>query len=192
MDNSQKIATVLSVFLAVIMLCGGAGFLGYMYGSQTEYEAIYNQGYDQGKDAGFDDGYKSGYEAGLKPSPEQEISSDYIPQNPTYQEMKVFLAQDTTNLNEYEPDEYVCTDFAAAVNNNADSQGIRCAIVDISYPEGYGHTIVAFETIDKGLIFIEPQFDQEVKLVVGQSYSQTNKFSSAPRDDTINRFLIVW
>lgn len=192
MDNSQKIATVLSVFLAIIMLCGGAGFLGYIYGSQTGYEDIYNQGYNQGKDAGYDDGYKSGYEAGLKPSPEQETSIGYTPQNPTYQEMKIFLAQDTTNSNKYEQDEYVCTDFAAAVNNNADSQGIRCAIVDIFYPEGYGHTIVGFETTDRGLIFIEPQFDQEVELIVGQSYSQTNKFTPAPRDDTINRYLIVW
>jgi len=192
MDNSQKIATALSIFLAIIMLCGGSGFLSYIYGSQTGHEASYKQGYNQGKDAGYDDGYKFGYEAGLKLSPEQNPSSGYAPQNPNYQEMKAFLAQDNTNLNEYEPDKYVCTDFAAAVNNNADAKGIRCAIVDIFYPEGYGHTIVAFETTDKGLIFIEPQFDQEVKLVVGQSYSTTNSFTPAPRADTVNRFLIVW
>lgn len=192
MDNSQKVATALSIFLAFVMLCGGAGFLSYIYGYQTGHEASYNQGYNQGKDAGYDAGYKSGYEAGFKPSPEQKISSVYAPQNPTYQEMKIFLAQDTTNLNKYEEDEYVCTDFAAAVNNNADSKGIRCAIVDIFYPEGYGHTIVAFETTDRGLIFIEPQFDQEVKLIVGQSYSKTNNFTPAPRDDTANRFLVVW
>lgn len=192
MDNSQKVATALSIFLAIIMLCGGSGFLGYIYRSQTGYEASYQQGYNQGKDTGYDDGYKSGYEAGLKISPEQKTSSDYAPQNPTYQEMKAFIAQDATNLNEYEPDKYVCTDFAAAVNNNADAKGIRCAIVDIFYPEGYGHTIVAFETTDKGLIFIEPQFDQEIKLVVGQSYSQTNNFTPSPRADTVNRFLVIW
>ena len=192
MDNSQKLATALSIFLAIIMLCGGSGFISYIYGSQTGHQASYNQGYNQGKEAGYDAGYKSGYEAGLKPSPEQKISSGYALQNPTYQEMKAFLAQDTTNLNKYEPDDYVCTDFAATVNNNADSNGIRCAIIDIFYPEGYGHTIVAFETTDRGLIFIEPQFDQEVKLVIGQSYSQTNNFTPAPRDDTVNRFLIGW
>jgi hypothetical protein len=192
MDNNQKIAAVLSVFLATIMLCGGAGFVGYIYGSQTEYQAIYNQGYAQGKDAGYDDGYKSGYEASLKPSPEQQTSVSDILQNPTYQEMKLFLAQDTTNSNNYEEDMYVCTDFAVAVNNNAESQGIRCAIVDMFYPDGYGHTIVAFETTDRGLIFIEPQFDREVEMVIGESYSKSNKFTAAPRDDTINRYLIAW
>lgn len=192
MDNNQKIGAVISIFLATIILCGGAGFLGYFYGSQTEYQAIYNQGYAQGKDAGYDDGYKSGYEASLKPSPEQQTSVSDILQNPTYQEMKLFLAQDTTNSNNYEEDMYVCTDFAVAVNNNAESQGIRCAIVDMFYPDGYGHTIVAFETTDRGLIFIEPQFDREVEMVIGESYSKSNKFTAAPRDDTINRYLIAW
>ncbi|MBN2463560.1 MAG: hypothetical protein JXB43_08205 [Dehalococcoidia bacterium] len=192
MDNSQKIATALSIFLAIIMLCGGSGFLSYMYGYQTGHEASYNQGYSQGKSEGYDDGYKSGYEAGLKPSAEQKISSSYTPRNPTYQEMKNFIAQDTTNSNKYNEDEYVCTDFAAGVNNNADAAGIRCAILDIFYPEGYGHTIVAFETTDRGLIFVEPQFDLEVKIIEGQSYSQINGFTPPPRNDIINRFLVIW
>jgi hypothetical protein len=193
MDSSQKVATVLSILLAVIMLCGGSGFLSYIYGYQSGHAASYHQGYTQGKTEGYDEGYKSGYEDGFKPGQEQKTSSVvYTPQNPTYQEMKTFLAQDTTDLNKYAPDEYICTDFAAAVNNNADTEGVRCAIVDIFYPEGYGHTIVAFETTDKGLIFIEPQFDQEVKLTIGQSYSQTNNFTPAPRDDTVNRYLVIW
>lgn len=193
MDSSQKVATVLSILLAVIMLCGGSGFLSYIYGYQSGHAASYHQGYTQGKTEGYDEGYQSGYEDGFKPGQEQKTSSVvYTPQNPTYQEMKTFLAQDTTDLNKYAPDEYICTDFAAAVNNNADTEGVRCAIVDVFYPEGYGHTIVAFETTDKGLIFIEPQFDQEVKLTIGQSYSQTNNFTPAPRDDTVNRYLVIW
>ena len=193
MDSSQKVATALSILLAMIMLCGGSGFLSYVYGYQSGHEASYNQGYTQGRTEGYDEGYQSGYEAGFKPGQEQkETSNVYTPQNPTYQEMKIFLTQDTTNLNEYTPDEYVCTDFAASVNNNADAEGLRCAIVDVFYPEGYGHTIVAFETTDKGLIFIEPQFDQEVQLTIGQSYSQTNSFTPAPRDDTVNRYLVIW
>jgi len=192
MDSSQKVATALSILLAVIMLCGGSGFLSYIYGYQSGHEASYHQGYNQGKTEGYDEGYQYGYEAGFKPGQEQKAYSGYAPQNPTYQEMKTFLAQDTTNLNKYAPDEYMCTDFAAAVNNNADAKDIRCAIVDVFYPEGYGHTIIAFETTDRGLIFIEPQFDQEVKLTVGQSYAQTNDFTPAPRDDTVNRYLVIW
>jgi hypothetical protein len=192
MDYSQKVAIALGMFLAIAMLCGGAGFLSYVYGYQVGHETSYNQGYSQGKDEGYQSGYQSGFEVGYKPSVEQETSSEYTLRNPTYQEMKAFLAQDMTSSKKYVEDKYVCTDFAAAVNNNAEKEGIRCAIVDIFYPEGYGHTIVAFETTDKGLIFVEPQFDQDVELVVGKSYSQTNNFTLAPRDDNVNRFLIIW
>jgi hypothetical protein len=192
MDGSQKAATALGVILAIIMLCGGAGYLGYIHGYQKGNEATYNEAYNQAKDEGYQAGYQSGYEAGYKPSPEQETSNEYALHNPTYQEMKTFLAQDTTNLETYIEDEYVCVDFAAALNNNAEAEGIRCATVDIFHPGGYGHTIVAFETTDKGLIFIEPQFDREVELVIGTSYAKSNNFTSAPRDDTINRFVVTW
>jgi flagellar basal body-associated protein FliL len=192
MDSSQKAATVIVILLIIVLLCGGAGFLSYSYGYQKGNEAIYNQGYSQGKEDGYQAGYKSGLEAGYKPASEQETSTGYALRNPTYQEMKTFLAQDTTNSMTYAEDEYVCVDFSAAVNNNAEAEGIRCAIVDMFHPEGYGHTIVAFETADKGLIFIEPQFDREVELIVGKSYSQINNFTPAPRDDTIERFVIMW
>jgi hypothetical protein len=188
MDGSQKVATALGVLLAIVMLCGGAGFLGYIHGYQKGNEASYTAGYNQGKD----EGYQAGYEAGYKPAPEQESPSEYTLHNPTYQEMKTFLAQDTTDSSIYKEEGYVCVDFAAALNNNADAKGIRCAIVDIFHPEGFGHTITAFETTDRGLIFIEPQFDREVKLTIGASYSQTNKFTPPPRDDTINRFVVMW
>ena len=192
MDNSQKVATALSIFLAILMLCGGAVFLGYVRGYQTGHEGSYSQAYSQGKDEGYRAGYESGYQAGYKPGPEQQLSDGYTLQNPTYPEMKTFLAQDPTNNNTYMEDKYVCVDFAATVNNNAEAKGIRCAVVDIFYPDGYGHTIVAFDTTDRGLIYIEPQFDQEVKLIVDRSYSQLNNFTAPPRDDTIKRYLIVW
>jgi len=192
MDNSQKVAAALSIFLAVLMLCGGSVFLGYIRGYQSSHEGIYTQAYSQGKDEGYQAGYKSGYQAGYKPSQEQKTSDGYTLQNPTYQEVRTFIAQDPTNANTYSEDKYVCVDFAAAVNNNAEAKGIRCAVVDIFYPDGYGHTIVAFDTTDRGLIYIEPQFDQEVKLEVGSSYSQINNFTAPPRDDTIKRYLVVW
>jgi len=193
MDNSQKVATGISIFLAILILCGGSIFLGYIRGYQKGNAGSYTEAYSQGKDEGYQSGYQSGYQAGYKPSSEQQkTSNEYILQNPTYQEMKTFVAQDSTNTNTYMEDKYVCVDFAAAVTNNAEAKGIRCAVVDIFYPDGYGHTIVAFDTTDRGLIYVEPQFDQEVKLVVGRSYSQLNNFTAAPRDDTIERYLVIW
>jgi hypothetical protein len=192
MDNSQKVATAISIFLAILILCGGSIFLGYIRGYQKANTGNNVTAYSQGKDEGYQAGYQSGLQAGYKPSQEQKTGDGYTLQNPTYQEMKTFLAQDSTNTNTYNEDKYVCVDFAAAVNNNAEAKDIRCAVVDIFYPDGYGHTIVAFDTTDRGLIYVEPQFDVEVKLVVGRSYSQLNNFTAAPRDDTIKRYLVVW
>lgn len=193
MDNSQKVATGLSIVLAIVMLCGGALFIGYIRGYQNGNESSSSEAYNQGKNEGYQTGYQSGLQAGYKPPTQPQQSSQVVtPQNPTYQEMKEFLAQDPTNQNTYVENKYVCVDFAAAVNNDAESKGIRCAVVDIFYPDGYGHTIVAFETTDRGLIYVEPQYDEEVKLVVGRSYSQLNGFTTAPRNDTIQRYLLAW
>jgi len=183
----------LSIFLAILILCGGSIFLGYVRGYHNGREGSYSQAYGEGKNEGYQAGYQSGLQAGYKPGPqEQQTSNQYILQNPSYQEMKTFIAQDPTNNNSYVEDKYVCVDFAAAVKNNAEAKGIRCAVVDIFYPDGYGHTIVAFDTTDRGRIYVEPQFDQEVQLVVGRSYSQLNGFTPAPRNDTIERYIVVW
>lgn len=183
MDYVQKLATVVGMFLAIAMLCVGSGILSYIYGQSKGSSA----GYEAGHEASYSQGYEVGYESGLR-----EADSGYDLRNPTYQEMKEFLSQDATDSKKYVNDEYVCSDFSAEVNNSADAQGIRCAVVDIFYPDGYGHNIVAFETADKGLIFVEPQFDQEVNLIVGESYSQINNYTPPPRNDTINRLLIIW
>lgn len=195
MDYSQKLATALGMFLAIIVLCTGSALLSYIYGKNNGYDAGYqaaqnvslSQTYEEGKDEGYQAGYKAGHASGLS-----EGATDNNPRNPTYLEMQGFLDQDATSSKTYIKDEYVCTDFSAAVNNNADALGIRCAIVDIFYPKGYGHTIVAFETTDRGLIFVEPQFDHEVNLIIGKSYSQTNNYSPPPEDDIIKRFLVIW
>lgn len=195
MDYTQRVATIFSIIVIIITLCSGSALISYIYGQDKGYhagyeagqEGSYSQGYSRGKEEGYQAGYEAGYESGL-----EEAGSGYNLRNPTYQEMKEFLAQDTTDSKTYIKDEYLCSDFSAEVNNNADAQGIRCAIVDIFYPDGYGHTIIAFETTNKGLKFIEPQFDHEVSLIIGKSYSQINNYTPPPRDDTIERFLIIW
>jgi len=51
---------------------------------------------------------------------------------------------------------YVCADFAEEVHNNAEAAGIVAGWVGIRF-EGTdeGHAINAFETIDKGLVYID-------------------------------------
>lgn len=80
--------------------------------------------------------------------------------NPTYSQMEQFIIQDTTDSNPYVFYTYVCEDFARDTIENAKDQGIRGAMVYLNNPTGYaGHAIVAFQTTDKGLYFVEPQLD---------------------------------
>ena len=90
--------------------------------------------------------------------------------NPTYSELNDFLAQDKTDSNEYVSGRYVCFEFATELNNNAEANGIRAAYVRIRFNE-WAHAVVAFDTVDRGLIFIEPQSDREVELNIDKPYS---------------------
>jgi len=87
-------------------------------------------------------------------------SQDASIRNPTYNQMEQFIIQDTTDSNPYILYSYVCEDFARDTIQNAKNQGIRGAMIYLNNPSGYaGHAIVAFQTTDKGLYFVEPQLD---------------------------------
>lgn len=121
----------------------------------------------------------------------------YVMKDPTYQEMKSFIAADRTDAKEYIVDVYICGDFSADVKMNANKQKIRCAYVVIDYPDS-GHAIVAFNTTDRGIIFIEPQSDEEVNIEVGKNFwecivPRPGYYYVAPDyDDTILKYTNVW
>jgi hypothetical protein len=146
--------------------------------------ATYNIGYIRGDSSGYDEGYSNGVITGA--------GTGYDLRDPTYSEMNRFLGEDDTDQNEYIEGSYSCTDFAASLNNNAVDLGYNTAYVHISYADGTGHAINAFETVDKGLIFIEPQFDDEVQIAIGSSYAEQNGYKAAGHDDTITRYVLVW
>ena len=111
--------------------------------------------------------------------------------NPSYQEMKEFLKADKTDAKQYIEGEYDCKNMAADINKNAEAQGIRTAQVYIEFAK-YAYTLVAFETTDKGLIFIEPQDDKEMKVEVGIKYWEDNGYGKQDWDDTIKEVVIAW
>ncbi len=121
----------------------------------------------------------------------------YTIEDPTYRQMMNFIREDKTDERDYAEDEYVCQNFAMDVCNNAEEEGIRCAYVIINYPDG-GHTIVAFNTIDEGLVYIEPQHDDIVNPVIGKHYykcvvPEPGHYYKRPNyDDTIGGILIIW
>ena len=79
--------------------------------------------------------------------------------DPTFEELIAFIKSDPTDTSEYIADghdAYVCADFAEDVHNNAESAGIRAAWVGITFENtADGHAINAFETTDKGLVYID-------------------------------------
>jgi hypothetical protein len=123
---------------------------------------------------------------------------DYVLNDPTYEMVMEFLADDGTNDKKYDETEYNCTDYSADVKANAADEGIRCAYVNIYFAGHMGHSIVAFDTTDEGLVFIEPQTDDEVDLQVGQRYHESvlakpgEHYLAPDDDDTVVRFTVIW
>lgn len=79
--------------------------------------------------------------------------------NPTYDEMLNFLFKDQTDKHSYIQGLYMCSNFTDDLIFNATKEGLRCGFTVIKYSDEKGHAIVAFDTIDFGIIYIEPQTD---------------------------------
>lgn len=103
--------------------------------------------------------------------------------NPTWEELKAFLLEDTTDNKKYDFDTFVCADFAELLHNNAEAAGFRAAFVSIElgpcsyFPFGGGHAFNAFETTDRGLVYIDCtssnqgiNADKIVEVEVGKDY----------------------
>ncbi len=86
--------------------------------------------------------------------------------NPSWSELEAFLLGDKTDQAPYIYPTYVCEDFARALQENAEKAGWRCGFVTVDvegYPDWYGygipsdtgHALNAFETTDRGLVYID-------------------------------------
>jgi len=101
--------------------------------------------------------------------------------NPTFEKVKDFILKDPTNRNEFVLNQYECRHFATDVNNNADAEGLRCAFVLLCFDQGQ-HAVIAFDTVDMGLVYIEPQTDVRIHPEVGSKY----------QGEEIKEILIAW
>ncbi len=117
--------------------------------------------------------------------------------NPTFAEVVSFLAEDKTDTKEYKEPTYVCTHFAQDFNDNAEGRGIRCAYVDVRYPDS-AHAIIAFDTVDEGLVYFDPSSDERVRPVIGKAYWQCIEpgpgyyYERPSFDDTIEDIVLIW
>jgi len=134
---------------------------------ETQLDATYNEGYDAGYLQGFNE-------------------TGYNIRDPTYQEVVTFIALDQTDKNVYDEDDYTCFHFTADFEKHAFEAEYRCGLVYIEFILG-AHAIVCFNTIDQGLIFVEPQTDEIVEVVIGEYY-ETVEFWVG----TVQSYAIVW
>ena len=104
-----------------------------------------------------------------------------ILRNPTFQEMKDFILKDPTSHKTFVLYTYECRHFATEVNNNAKAAGWQCGFALLCYARGQ-HAVVVFNTVDRGLIFIEPQTDAAIDVKVGGTYQGME----------IKEILIAW
>ena len=99
--------------------------------------------------------------------------------NPTFDELIAFIIKDSTDVKNYiknGPNAYVCSDFAEEVHNNAEAAGITAGWVGITFlGTEEGHAINAFETTDKGLVYID----------CTNGRNSTNELTEAQSWDTI-------
>ena len=167
----------------------------YEDGYDSGYAQTYDIGYQKAYGEAFDKGYDKGYEIGLETGSKEGVARMVELRNPTYKELREFLAGDKTDSKPYIEGEYVSFDFAVELNNNAEANGIRAAYVAI-FSKEWGHGMVAFETIDEGLIFIEPQSDREVEPVIGIGqpfpWYLVGAVSATSYHDPLVKIQVIW
>lgn len=121
--------------------------------------------------------------------------------NPTYDQLLSFLKTDLTDAQPY-TSQYVCSDFARTLHNNAEAAGIKCAWVGCSFTKGVGHAFNEFQTTDRGTVYIdctgvpggETDQDKILNCIVGKPLSAQYLFRSGNIADmgTVKKIEVFW
>jgi hypothetical protein len=102
-----------------------------------------------------------------------ELINNPDARNPSWDELMMFVRSDATDSKPFVQTfywSYVCTDYARDVHNNAEAAGIKAAWVGIDFEGGGpGHALNAFDTTDKGLVFVDcTQWDTIAYVKIGE------------------------
>jgi hypothetical protein len=76
-------------------------------------------------------------------------------QDPTWEQLKNFVVDDDTDCHQYMEGSFVCTEFAAMLHDRAEAARIRAAYVSVDFLGEPGHALNAFQTTDRGLVYID-------------------------------------
>lgn len=150
---------LIATILVALIVCAGCIKLPEPAAPEVDWVQVVAQAKEQA--------YTDGKAEGLKALEQYDL----LLKKPSYDEVMTFIKEDGT-------DQLMvanCLTRAERLNNEAISHGIWCYVVLFNYftGENYGfHAIVAFDTKDKGVVFIEPQTDDVVKCDIGVEYSE--------------------
>jgi hypothetical protein len=109
----------------------------------------------------------------------------------TWLELTTFLSNDHTNWNAYDEDTYTCVNFAMDLQANAEKENLHVWLVGVVFdPDEAGHAFVAFETSDKGVVWIEPQDDYAyASVVVGKPLCMVVDTSACWEDGNVTEIM---
>ncbi len=160
MRNLRRFAILLSFLLVVLAGCAPATRLNP---KDIDFElkpgAICTT--IEALQAEKDKAFTAGQLAGCK--------ADVVLMNPTYAQLQKFLI-DNKNLTMCEG--HNCVDFTFNLAECAYDNGWEMFVVLLNFKEtGSGHVLGAFQTTDKGMVFIESQTLWVVKVELGYDYA---------------------
>lgn len=95
--------------------------------------------------------------------------------NPTWAELKEFLKWDDTDTLPYVEGKFDCCGYAVTLRDRASRYSIRCAFVEVNFTGSNGHVLNAFETTDKGLVYVDVGGSDKVAYIeINQPYGTIN------------------
>uniref|UniRef100_A0A6M3X5Y8 Uncharacterized protein n=1 Tax=viral metagenome TaxID=1070528 RepID=A0A6M3X5Y8_9ZZZZ len=159
---------------------------GYTTGHQEGYEEGHRIGYDEGFDTGNETAYTIAYTKGII----EGAGRGYTLRDPTYREARTFISTDGTDRHKYIDDVYDCKHYSRDFIINAMKQGYHCFYVIIGFSDG-AHALVAFNTTDRGMVYIEPQSDRFMKVKVGMVYWNRDIYRAPSWDDTVTKIVLI-
>jgi len=118
---------------------------------------------------------------GLNADKPVNLTNNEAATNPTWEELVSFLELDDIDKGVYGFNLRVCAEFANELHDNAEKAGIKSAWVTIEFEEiPDGHAFNAFETTDRGLVFVD---------CTGLVPTDTIPLTSTDSNETVNRPL---
>ena len=199
--NMESLKKISIVFVLILIVLSTASVSGYYILNESLVEIKYEnkQLTTDLKNTQIELGQvKNSLTENLSELEELRSGDRYEMHDPTYGEVVNFIRDDKTNKIPYDDETFVCGDYASIVNNNAESLGMRCAFVTLTFNQT-AHTIIGFNTTNTGMVYIEPQSDEWVRnLEVGKDYwtdcvvPRKGYYYENDPDDTIESILIYW